>query len=146
MHKHAPPKVLVYQSVGFLAILGLSCLDEWLGLSSLIFGDQPYIPEFHASILEMLFVFGAWLLVATSTRRVIERLKYLEGFMKVCAWCRRIEYHGEWISLEKFMEQGFDTPTSHGICKECLELQKAAVERAKLKHDKPAIQGEQSCT
>ncbi len=130
MEREARPRVLLYQSAGFLSVIGLSWLDEYFGLSSLIFGEyNVYIPEFHASILEMLFILGVWLVVARSTRRVLERIKYLEGFMKVCAWCRRIEYQGRWMPLEEFLEQGFDTPTSHGICTECLALQKAAVER-----------------
>lgn len=131
MQREARPKVLLYQSIGFLAIIALSWLDEWLGLSSLIFKEVRSLPVFHASILEMLFVLGVWLLVTTSTRRVLERVRHLERFMRVCAWCRRIEYKGEWISLEKFMEQGYDTPTSHGICKECLAVQKEAAKRAK---------------
>ena len=35
------------------------------------------------------------------------------------------------MPLEEFMRQGFDTPTTHGICKDCLQRQQAAIERAK---------------
>src|SRR5574342_396815 len=107
------PKVLLYQSVGFLSIIAFT----WL-------------PEFRQSALTMLLILAVWLLVATSTRRVLDQLQRLESFMKVCAWCRRIEYKGEWIQIERFLEQGFDTPTTHGICQECLEREKAAAERA----------------
>lgn len=144
MEKEARPKILLYQSLGFLAIITLSWLDELLGLSTLIFGNHPYIPEFHVSILEMLFIFGVWLLVAGSTRRVLDRLRYLEGFMMVCAWCRRIDYKGRWMPLEEFLQQGFDTPTTHGICKECLEKEKTAMERAKRKRNASPAQQEQS--
>ncbi|HLP76300.1 MAG TPA: hypothetical protein VK327_05215 [Candidatus Paceibacterota bacterium] len=131
MDREARPKILLYQSVGFLAIIGLAWLDDWLGLSELIFGDQNIIPKFHASILAMLFILAVWLLVARSTRRILDRVHYLEGFLKVCAWCRQIDYKGNWIPLEEFMRQGFDTPTSHGICPKCLAAQKAAVERSR---------------
>ena len=129
MFKEArPSKVLLYQSIGFLAIIGLCMLDELIGLSSLILGNQPYISDFKQSILKALLVFGVWLLVAGSTRRVLNQLRYLEEFMKVCAWCRRIEYKGRWMPLEEFFEQGYDTPTSHGICRECLDKTKSAHE------------------
>ena len=39
------------------------------------------------------------------------------------------------MRLEDFMQQGFDTPTTHGICAECLEKQKAAIERAKQQRE-----------
>ena len=130
MERKSSPKVLLYQSAGFLAILVLSYLDDWLGLSNLVFGDQPLFPEFHQSALEMLLILAVWFLVAASTRRVLDRMQRLEDFLKVCAWCRRIEFHGQWISLERFLQQGFDTPTTHGICQECLEREKAAAEEA----------------
>lgn len=139
MEKKARPKILLYQSAGFLVIISLSWLDEGLGLSSLVLGDHPFLPVFHISILEMLFILGVWLIVATATRRALERMNYLEGFMKVCAWCRRIDYHGRWMPLEEFLQQGFDTPTSHGICKDCLALQKAAIERAKQRKNEATV-------
>src|SRR4051812_6958090 len=129
MDREARPKILLYQSLGFLSIIALSCLDEWLGLSKLIFGEHSFIPEFHASILGMLFIFAVWLLVTASTRRILDRVHYLEGFLKVCAWCRQIDHKGHWMPLEKFMQEGFDTPTSHGICERCLAEQKASVEK-----------------
>ncbi|HET7625441.1 MAG TPA: hypothetical protein VFM25_09260 [Verrucomicrobiae bacterium] len=131
MQKKARPKVLLYQNVGFLAIIGLSWLDAFLDLSSLIFGEYYPLHKFHPPILQTLFICAVWLLVATSTRRVLERVKYLEGFMKVCAWCRRIDSGGRWMPIEQFLEQSFDTPTSHGICRDCLSREKAAAESAK---------------
>ena len=127
-----PFKVLWFQSVGFLAIIGVCMLDELVGLSSLILGEQSYISDFRQTILKAVLIFGVWLLVAGSTRRVLEHMRYLESFMKVCAWCRRIEHKGHFISLEEFFEKGFDTPTSHGICQDCLDKTKVAIERAKL--------------
>jgi hypothetical protein len=130
MEKSVLPKVFVYQSVGFLAIIALSWLDEELDLTRFVFGDLSTFPKFQASILEMLFALMVWLLVAGATRRLLERVRYLEGFMRVCAWCRRIDYGGQWVPLEEFLKRGFDTPTTHGICEECLAREKAAAERA----------------
>jgi hypothetical protein len=144
MEKEARPKILLYQSVGFIAIMALLWLDEYLGLSTLVLGENHYLPEFRTSVLGLLFILAVWLLVASSTRRVLEHVKYLERFMKVCAWCRRIDYKGRWMPLEDFLQQGFDTPTSHGICTECLAMQKAAVERAKQNRNKAPVQEPQS--
>jgi hypothetical protein len=136
MVKKHSPKILLYQSAGFLAIIALSYLDDWLGLSSLVFGDHPLLPEFHQSSLEMLLILAVWYLVAASTRRVLDRMRELEDFLKVCAWCRRIEHQGEWISLESFLKLGFDTTTTHGICPNCLEREKAEAERVRQRAGK----------
>jgi hypothetical protein len=126
-----PATVLAYQSVGFLALIALCWLDELVGLRSLLLDNHPYIQDFRESTLEMLLILGVWLLVAGSTRRLYARVRHLEEFMRVCAWCRRIEYNGTWMPLEKFFQQGFDTPTTHGICNECAEKTAAAIAQAK---------------
>ena len=124
-------KVLLFQHAGFLAIIVLCYLNELLKLPSLLFSEHPFAFTFSRSTVEMLFILGVWLLVNSSTRRLLKYVQDLEAFMRVCAWCRRIDHKGEWMPLEKFMLQGFDTPTTHGICPECLRQQKGVIERAK---------------
>jgi hypothetical protein len=134
-------KIVIYQHVGFLCIIALCFLDELLKLPTLIFSDDPFAFIFRRSTIEMLLILGVWLLVSNSTRRVLERMQYLEKFMRVCAWCRRINYQGDWIPLEEFMRQGFDTPTTHGICTACFRQQQEAILRAKLARQKKAEAG-----
>jgi hypothetical protein len=129
-------KIVFYQHFGFLAIIAICWLDELIKLPSLIFSDHPFAFVFRRSTLDMLLVLAVWLLVSRSTRRALERIRYLEEFMRVCSWCRRIDYHGDWMPLEDFLEQGFDTPTTHGICPECLRRQRAALARAKSAREK----------
>jgi len=128
-------RIVVYQNLGFLGIMAIGYLDELIKLPALIFSGEPFV--FSRSTLDMLIVLAVWLLVSASTRRILERVRYLEKFMRVCGWCRRIDYRGEWMRLEDFMAQGFDTPTTHGICPECLSQQKAAAERAKKLRKSP---------
>jgi hypothetical protein len=124
-------KIVLYQNLGFLGIISLCYLDELLKLPSLIFSDHPFAFVYRRTTLEMLLVLAVWFLVSSSTRRLLKRVRQLEDFMRVCAWCRRIDCKGEWMRLEEFMQQGFDTPTTHGICPECLHTQQAAIEKAK---------------
>ncbi len=124
-------KVFLYQNLGFLAVIALGFLDEVTRLSALVFGEQALAWEFRRSTLGMLLVLGVWFLVSMSTHRILERIRYLENFMRVCAWCHRVDHRDKWISMEEFLRQGFDTPTTHGICPKCLAEQKAAIARAK---------------
>ena len=124
-------RIVLYQNLGFLAIIVLSYLDELIQLPALIFSGHPFDFIYRQMTLDMLLVLAVWFLVSNSTRRILERVRYLEKFMRVCAWCRRIKYNGQWMPLEEFMRQGFDTPTTHGTCQDCLDKQKAAIQRAK---------------
>jgi hypothetical protein len=134
-------KIVMYQNFGFLTIIVLCYLDELLKLPTLLFSDHPFEFMYRRSTLEMLLFLAVWLLVSGSTRRLLQRLRDLEGFMRVCAWCRRIDYKGEWMRMEDFMQQGFDTPTTHGICPECLHKQNEAIQRAKRARQDEAAAG-----
>ena len=122
---------MVYQSVGFIVLIGLTFLDELLALPSLVFGENSLIWNFQESSLKMLLILTVWFLVAASTRRILARVRYLERFMRICAWCHHIDFKGQWVSLEDFLQAGFDTPTTHGICPICLAKQQAAIRKAK---------------
>jgi hypothetical protein len=126
-------RIVLFQNLGFLGIISLCVLDELFQLPALITSGHPFAFLLQLPTLEMFLTLAIWYLVSTSTRRVLEHLHYLEGFLRVCAWCRRINYQGDWMRLEDFMRQGFDTPTTHGICPECFELQKAAADKARTR-------------
>ena len=123
-----PNRVLWCQSLGFLAIIAVCLLDEWVGLSALILDGNAFISDFRESALKMLLVLSVWLLVSGATRRVIARMDYLESFVRVCSWCRRVRYKDRWVRFEVFFKEGFDTPTTHGICDECLKKAQADTE------------------
>jgi hypothetical protein len=132
-------RIVVYQNLGFLAVIVICYFNELLKLTTLIFSDHPFAFVYRRPTLEMLLFLAVWLLVNNSTRRLLKRVRHLEDFLRVCAWCRRIDYKGEWMRLEDFMQQGFDTPTTHGICPECLNRQKEAIERAKIARKTEAV-------
>ena len=47
-------RIVMYQNLGFLAIIVLCYLDELLKLPSLIFSDHPFDFVYRRSMLEML--------------------------------------------------------------------------------------------
>jgi len=120
----------LYQNLGFLGVVLLCVFEELVRLPSVLYSEHPFSFLFRRSSMEIAVTLAVWFLVNTSTRRILEHLHYLEKFLRVCAWCRRINYQGEWMRLEEFMRQGFDTPTTHGICAECLQQQRAAADKA----------------
>ena len=130
-------KILLCQSLGFLAIMALSWFDEVIGLRCLIFGNNGYISDFRESALEMLFVLAVWFIVAGSTHRLLARVSHLEKYLRVCAWCHRVGAESEWVKLEEFMARKFETCTSHGICDDCLERQRAQL--TELNREQPLL-------
>jgi len=83
-----------------------------------------WLDEFHVSwresAVESAAVLGVWLVVFYFTKRLVSRLYYLEGFLQICAWCRKINRGEEqWVPLEKYFSDGFHTETTHGVCPVC---------------------------
>jgi hypothetical protein len=112
-------RILWVEIIGFLIIIALSWVHELTDLAHSISGVE-YVPDWVEATTETVMVIVVAIPVMILTRRLVSRLYHLEGFLRVCAWCRKIEHDGEWIPLENFFERKFETATSHGICPVCL--------------------------
>jgi len=117
-------RILAYEVMGFLAIIVLSRGNELTDLPHLL-GGVHYVPNWRECVLETLIVLLAAIPVMVLTKRLESRLYYLQGFLRVCAWCRKLEHCGEWIPVEEFFARKFQTQASHGMCSACLNKERA---------------------
>jgi len=62
------------------------------------------------AMIEIILVAGIAFLVVRLTR--------LEQLVTVCAWSHRLLYEGQWVSLERYLEQRFGIKASEGISTE----------------------------
>jgi hypothetical protein len=121
MNQKDPSRLLLYELIGFVLIIVFSWLDEFLNLSHLLFGGGTPHPNWREAATETVTILCVATPVLMLTRRLLTRLFYLESFLRVCAWCKRISRGDQWVSLEDYLTTGFDTKTTHGICPDCLE-------------------------
>jgi hypothetical protein len=121
MNQKNPNRLLLYELIGFSLIIALSWLDEFLGLPHLLFGGVAPHPSWREAATETVTIMCVAIPVLVLTRRLLTRLFYLESFLRVCAWCKKISRGDQWISLEDYLTVGFNTETTHGICPDCLE-------------------------
>jgi len=122
--------ILWVEAAGFSIIIMLSWLTEILRIPHLIFGE-PFAVNWHRAMLRTLVILLVWGWVHVATVRLLKRLYYLEEFLRICGWCRKVCHDGEWLSMEKYFNSKFATQTTHGMCPECLtkgknELQQSA--------------------
>ena len=95
------------------------------GVPSLIFGSD-HLGGWHESLVETALILVVAIPVVVLTRRLVTRLHYLEEFLRLCAWCRKLHMDNDWIPFEEFLQRRFDTRTSHGICPACRAEQRKA--------------------
>jgi len=112
------PSIVTIEILGFALITVLTWLDELVRLPSLLFGGE-YHANYPEAIMETLIILCVAIPVVVISRRLLTRLHYLEGFLQVCAWCRKVDHDGQWLVMEDYFQHRFDTQTSHGMCPEC---------------------------
>lgn len=113
--------VLLYESAGFLAIIALSWLNEFAGLPHLLLGGPPEQPEINESVMETVVILLVAVPILLISRRLLSRLVYLQKFLKVCAWCKRVDAGGAWVPMDEYLATGYGQRTTHGMCPDCYE-------------------------
>jgi hypothetical protein len=112
--------ILWIEACGFSLLIALSWLTEAFKIPYYLFGE-PFVPNWHRAILRTIVMLLIWAWVHFLTRRILKRLHYLEEFLRICSWCRRVCDHDEWLGLENYFNSRFATRTSHGMCPDCLK-------------------------
>lgn len=119
-----PERILVYEALGFLAILAMILVDEIYEIPKRYFVAYTNHAELWEGSFEVITILLIAIAILLMTNRLVSRLFYLEGFLRVCAWCRKIHHEDRWISVENYFSSGFDTKTTHGMCPDCFEKTK----------------------
>ena len=112
--------ILWIEALGFSIIITLSWVTELVRLPHLIYGE-PFEANWKRALLRTIVISLVWLWVHVTTKRLLKRLHYLEGFLRVCGWCRKVGHDDEWLTMEKYFSSRFDTRTTHGMCPECVQ-------------------------
>jgi hypothetical protein len=105
---------------GIWLLIALSWLTEAVHIPHLIFGEE-FTPNWHRAILRTVVVLLIWIWVHLMTKRLLKRLHYLEEFLRICGWCRKVCQDDEWLEMENYFNSKFATKTSHGMCPDCLK-------------------------
>lgn len=113
-------RVLWCEALGFALIILLSWFNELADFPRYLIGGGPHIRDFRDSIVQTIVVMFIGLIVLRLTRQLLERLHYLEGMLRICAWCRKIGHNEKWVRIEDYFAEDFNIQTTHGMCPECL--------------------------
>jgi hypothetical protein len=110
--------ILWIEGFAFGLIILLGWLTEILRVPHFLFAE-PAVANWGRPLLKTLVVVSVWTAVHIATRRLLNRLHHLEEYLRICAWCRKMDHEGEWMTIEDYFGSAFATKTSHGVCPEC---------------------------
>lgn len=124
-------KALLWQSLVFLILVVLTWSDALFDLAHAILGLPHKPTDLNRTAITTVIIILLWMISAYKIYFVVSRLSYLESFLHVCAWCRKIEYQNNWLSLEEHFVQKTGRKPSHGICPECSQKVMASAPTAR---------------
>jgi len=123
--------IVIAELAGFMLVTLVVWLDELADLPNALFGAPLSSARPQEGWLETSIVITACAGVVLSTIWLFRRIRELESYIVVCAWCRRVKVNDRWMAFEQYMNEKAHTMTSHGICEDCAEKQlQAARHRA----------------
>ena len=120
MSKHVFTKrVLLFETIGFALVIGLVWSDELLDLPHHLLKAPPRPPEYREGALESCAVLALAAGTLLWTRRALAKIRYLEGFLSVCSFCKRIRVGDRWVPIDVYVTQHSEAVFSHGLCPDC---------------------------
>jgi len=110
---------LALEAAGFLLIIAIIWLDEILDLPRFLLGAAATPLRPGEGFLESVLTLGVGTAVVSITYRAFRRIEYLQSLVVMCAWCRRVRSHDEWLAVEQFLERQHHSHMTPGICDAC---------------------------
>ncbi|MBU1162691.1 MAG: hypothetical protein KKA75_00885, partial [Proteobacteria bacterium] len=75
--------------------------------------------NFMESIFETVIVLVLAALSTFSTHILLKRIRYLEGILPVCSFCKKIRADNRWVPIDSYIRDHSEADFSHSVCPEC---------------------------
>ena len=115
--------IFIWQVSILLVFLTLTFTNEVLDLPHYLFGDQSTTwNQRSGEICIELIIFTAVIgLEVFLFKKLLSRIKILEGFLPICASCKKIRNQDQWEQIENYISNNSLAQFSHSLCPECLQ-------------------------
>ena len=94
------------------ATASLIVLEEQIALTR---AQQAFAREAAVGRASLVLVVVVTVVFVAAILVLALRVSRLQRLARMCAWSRTIEFEGEWISFEDYLERRFNIATTHGI-------------------------------
>ena len=103
--------------------LVLTLCNEVLDVPHLLMGDEPTaIGQRSGEVFVEICIFVIVVLIEILVmKRLLRRIKILEGFLPVCANCKKIREENNWKQMEAYITEHSLAKFSHSICPDYLQ-------------------------
>lgn len=113
--------ILLYESIGFGIVILFLWADEVFDLPHHILGAPATPINWLESALESTLTLGLGIFTIILTWNLLKRIKYLEGFVPVCLFCKRVRVNDQWMDMETYIIEHSEAEITHSLCPDCAE-------------------------
>lgn len=111
--------LMVLEAAFILCAIAVVWMDEVLDLPYLFLGAPKTKVNIAESCFETVLLIMIGVLLLWITRLLVKRIRFLEGILPICAFCKKIRVEDTWEQLETVMVPGTDADFSHTVCPSC---------------------------
>lgn len=115
--------VMIAQLTVLFLFLAMTICNEILDLPHLVFGDRPTSFEQRKGevIIEVAILIIIMIVEIVLISMLYQRIRILEGFIPICANCKKIRHEENWDQIEKYISDHSLAKFSHSICPDCMK-------------------------
>ncbi len=108
-----------FQFMGYLILMFLIVGDEVYDFPHTVFNQMATPINWAEVAIEAGYILVLGLLSIGSTYLLMRRVRFFEGYVPICSYCKKIRDDQRWMSLEEYVTNHSEAMLSHGICPDC---------------------------
>jgi len=114
-------RAIAYQLIGYGVLLFLIVGNELFDFPYLVFGAPATPVNWIEMVIECMYIVVLCCFTSYLSWRFLKEIKFLEGFLPICSFCKKIRTENKWTSLEEYIHDHSEALLSHGLCPDCAE-------------------------
>ena len=115
--------VVISQLAVMFLFIAMTICNEVFDLPHLFFGDMPtsFAQRTGEVIIELAILTIIMIIEIVLIKNLYQRIRILEGFLPICANCKKIRHKESWDQIEKYISDHSLAKFSHSICPDCMK-------------------------
>ena len=115
--------VVISQLTVLFLFLSMTICNEVFDFPHLFLGDSAtsFQQRTGEVLIELAILTVIMIVEIILIKRLYQRIRILEGFLPICANCKKIRHENSWDQIEKYIADHSLAKFSHSICPECMK-------------------------
>jgi len=113
--------ILFLEMLGFILMIAVIWANELLDVPHKAFGAPATPVNWYECAVESIGMLILGVVIIICSWRTLARIRFLEGIMNMCSYCKRIRLGDQWVCVDRYVMDHSEALISHGLCPECLK-------------------------